>query len=228
MNDEDAFLAAIKSAPNDDLPRLVYADWLDEQGRPGGEFLRVDCDIARLDPAEFEQWELVEDGSREDGMIDSAPSNPLDAYYWERVHLVAKLRGTTRGLDDDWMAAVSRVPIDEINARIREIQRALQRRVTVAEMLEEMAKWDRPPEPNRSLWAKVSRLFKRRQVVPVSPEEGPHVIPMREWAEANLLPGDELWEFDSGRETWENMCGEMGYAVVRNGKVVEFEVLMMN
>jgi uncharacterized protein (TIGR02996 family) len=30
---EEAFLAAIEAAPADDAPRLVYADWLDEQGR---------------------------------------------------------------------------------------------------------------------------------------------------------------------------------------------------
>jgi uncharacterized protein (TIGR02996 family) len=30
--DRDAFLAAIAAAPADDLPRLVYADWLDDRG----------------------------------------------------------------------------------------------------------------------------------------------------------------------------------------------------
>src|SRR4051812_19383817 len=33
MLEEDAFLAAIRAAPGDDAPRLIYADWLDEQGR---------------------------------------------------------------------------------------------------------------------------------------------------------------------------------------------------
>jgi uncharacterized protein (TIGR02996 family) len=32
MTDADAFLRAIIGAPDDDLPRLVYADWLDERG----------------------------------------------------------------------------------------------------------------------------------------------------------------------------------------------------
>jgi uncharacterized protein (TIGR02996 family) len=31
----DAFLATIRANPDDDLPRLVYADWLDEQGESG-------------------------------------------------------------------------------------------------------------------------------------------------------------------------------------------------
>ena len=46
--------------------------------------------------------------------------------------------------------------------------------------------------------------------------------------ERNMKPGDELWEYNTGGDSWENLRGEMGYAVVRNGKVVEFEMLMMN
>lgn len=34
MSDPDALLAAVCAAPDDDLPRLVYADWLDETGDP--------------------------------------------------------------------------------------------------------------------------------------------------------------------------------------------------
>lgn len=33
MGDEAAFLLAIANVPEDDAPRLVYADWLDEQGK---------------------------------------------------------------------------------------------------------------------------------------------------------------------------------------------------
>ena len=34
MTDRHAFLAAIKAHPDDDTPRLVFADWLDEHGEP--------------------------------------------------------------------------------------------------------------------------------------------------------------------------------------------------
>jgi uncharacterized protein (TIGR02996 family) len=45
----DAFLQAILDAPDDDTPRLVYADWLDEHGDPErAEFIRVQCELARL------------------------------------------------------------------------------------------------------------------------------------------------------------------------------------
>ncbi len=38
MTDNDALLRAILDSPDDDAPRLVYADWLEENGdatRPG-------------------------------------------------------------------------------------------------------------------------------------------------------------------------------------------------
>jgi uncharacterized protein (TIGR02996 family) len=47
----DDFLQAIRAAPDDDGPRLVYADWLDEHGDPArAEFIRVQCEVARAKP----------------------------------------------------------------------------------------------------------------------------------------------------------------------------------
>jgi len=48
MSDATALLAAIRAAPKDDAPRLIYADWLDENERPArAEFIRVQCAVAR-------------------------------------------------------------------------------------------------------------------------------------------------------------------------------------
>lgn len=33
MSDEESLLTAVFAAPEDDAPRLVYADWLEENGR---------------------------------------------------------------------------------------------------------------------------------------------------------------------------------------------------
>src|SRR5262245_46053167 len=45
-----AFLDDIVANPDDDAPRLVYADWLDEHGDPHrAEFIRAQCERARLD-----------------------------------------------------------------------------------------------------------------------------------------------------------------------------------
>jgi uncharacterized protein (TIGR02996 family) len=44
MLDREPFLKAIFAAPADDLPRLVFADWLDERGDPNwAELIRIGC-----------------------------------------------------------------------------------------------------------------------------------------------------------------------------------------
>ena len=48
MTHDEAFLQAILEAPDDDAPRLIYADWLEEQGDPRGAFIRVQCQLARM------------------------------------------------------------------------------------------------------------------------------------------------------------------------------------
>jgi uncharacterized protein (TIGR02996 family) len=46
---DDAFLADIVEHPDDDTPRLVYADWLEDHGEEAqAEFIRVRCELARL------------------------------------------------------------------------------------------------------------------------------------------------------------------------------------
>lgn len=52
--DEQAFLDAIIASPGDDLPRLVFADWLEECGRSDlgaatAEFIRLTCGRSRKD-----------------------------------------------------------------------------------------------------------------------------------------------------------------------------------
>lgn len=51
-NTESALLAAIRAAPADDLPRLVYADWLDERGghwrHALAAYIRANCDSPAL------------------------------------------------------------------------------------------------------------------------------------------------------------------------------------
>src|SRR5690242_12437796 len=41
MTRDQAFLHALLDRPEDDAPRLVYADWLEEHGDPRGEFIRL-------------------------------------------------------------------------------------------------------------------------------------------------------------------------------------------
>jgi uncharacterized protein (TIGR02996 family) len=51
-------LAAVADAPDDDGPRLVYADWLSERDDPRGEFIALQCRAHPTD-AERERAELL-------------------------------------------------------------------------------------------------------------------------------------------------------------------------
>lgn len=48
MMHPEGFLAAVLDRPWDDAPRLRYADWLDARSDPLGEFIRVQCRLAKL------------------------------------------------------------------------------------------------------------------------------------------------------------------------------------
>src|SRR4051794_22325861 len=84
---EDAFLQAIRQTPDDDTTRLVYADWLDEQGdeasRARAAFIRVDRELAAL------------------------PARSI-----RRAALRKRRRQLARGIDPAWMAVVSKADIE--------------------------------------------------------------------------------------------------------------------
>lgn len=54
MTVADGLLADILAHPEDDTPRLILADWLDEHGEAErGEFIRVQCELAK---PRYRQW----------------------------------------------------------------------------------------------------------------------------------------------------------------------------
>jgi uncharacterized protein (TIGR02996 family) len=84
---EQAFLADIREHPEDDAPRLIFADWLEERGKPGdaarAEFIRVQCKLAvahitRSPRTNLErrEWELLA-GHREEWMHPLRAVMPL-------------------------------------------------------------------------------------------------------------------------------------------------------
>jgi uncharacterized protein (TIGR02996 family) len=79
---EDTFLQAILESPDDYSPRLLFADWLDEQGDPRGELIRVQCELASLarDPAlpAFGYWQFG------DWDVDLASLTAAPAWQFER------------------------------------------------------------------------------------------------------------------------------------------------
>ena len=51
MTDREALLAAVRESPDDDLPRLVFADWLEEHGEAErSAFIRAQVEASRAEP----------------------------------------------------------------------------------------------------------------------------------------------------------------------------------
>jgi uncharacterized protein (TIGR02996 family) len=83
MTHEEAFIQAVCEDPDNEGLRLIYADWLEDHGDPRGEFIRVQCALARMSPdsphrAELEarEQELLADHEAEwthplRGLVDS-------------------------------------------------------------------------------------------------------------------------------------------------------------
>jgi uncharacterized protein (TIGR02996 family) len=114
MSSEEGLLRAIQEDPDDDLPRQVLADWLDDQGDTGrAEFIRIQLELAggNLDLAERNR--LVD---REREMLREhvgrwlgpfAVTDP-QVFHYERgtarvqMHTASLLEQRTRPLAADW------------------------------------------------------------------------------------------------------------------------------
>lgn len=60
MTEGEAFVRVICENPADDLPRLVYADWLQEHGQlERAEFIRVQCELAAIGDFDFTARNVV-------------------------------------------------------------------------------------------------------------------------------------------------------------------------
>src|SRR6185437_16818973 len=59
-HDDEEYLAAIRAAPDDDAPRLVYADVLLERGDARGEMIILSCLAKTREPTKEERLRLAE------------------------------------------------------------------------------------------------------------------------------------------------------------------------
>jgi hypothetical protein len=63
---------------------------------------------------------------------------------------------------------------------------------------------------------------------------GPDPVPFgfinHRWKQlvARMAPGDELWEFSSSPESWANLAGRSGVALVRGGEVIDSIITEVN
>ncbi len=63
MYDDHVFIQQVRDNPYDISRRLIYADWLEEQGEPQGELIRVQCEMASLHGGE--RWRRLAERERE-------------------------------------------------------------------------------------------------------------------------------------------------------------------
>jgi uncharacterized protein (TIGR02996 family) len=63
MNEPEAMLRLIMASPDQDGPRLIYADWLAERRDPRGEFIRLQCELNRMPPGDARraEWQSAAD-----------------------------------------------------------------------------------------------------------------------------------------------------------------------
>ncbi|MBX9580439.1 MAG: TIGR02996 domain-containing protein [Gemmataceae bacterium] len=90
LEEHEAFLRAIFDAPDDDTPRLVYADFLEENGLPDrAELIRVQCDLARIRPGGGSAEELARLTARQEAVFV--------AIAWEQPPLGTDTMSIDRG-----------------------------------------------------------------------------------------------------------------------------------
>lgn len=49
-----------------------------------------------------------------------------------------------------------------------------------------------------------------------------------QWFASAKGPNRELWLYSTDDESWENLCGERGFAIVSDGQVIDFYMTAMN
>lgn len=108
MTDGEALYRAILESPDDDAPRLVWADWLEENGDPErAEFVRLQCEWAALDPGDPRQEELWE---RWGGLLDRNRDR-----WTSDLGPLARNCGFWRGLPD-WFDVTTGEMVEQVEA----------------------------------------------------------------------------------------------------------------
>ena len=121
MNEHAAFIEEILDHPHDDGPRMIYADWLVEQGDPRGEFIQLQClreSLPKDDPQSRKlrtrELELLRE--HEDTWL--GPVRDL-AEKWEfRRGFVSAVRLSTQKFLKTAGKLVRLAPIDDLTLRV--------------------------------------------------------------------------------------------------------------
>jgi len=114
MNEEDALLRAICDHPDDDTPRLVFADWLDEQGgeinTAWAELIR---DQIRLSP-EIRTSFIDHDDDWLKSWSDRLYFPPTLSFYGWKRGFPTRLHSPVGDLCATWDSVIRRIPVEEL------------------------------------------------------------------------------------------------------------------
>jgi uncharacterized protein (TIGR02996 family) len=91
---DDAFLRAILACPEDDAPRLIYADWLEERGDPRGHLLRIAREMSQT---------------------------PVCSARYRKLRI--RRDALCKGCVGDWLKVLLRVSFSEIRKKLNELDR---------------------------------------------------------------------------------------------------------
>jgi hypothetical protein len=78
----------------------------------------------------------------------------------------------------------------------------------------------------------ISKNHKERCIAEIK-EENPEIEDKNIWVsdiefKKEIQDGDEIWYFETDKESWQKLCGRMGYALVRLQMVIDYKISIMN
>lgn len=122
MTDRESFLKKIIDFPDDDTPRLVFADWLDEHGESErAEFIRVQIKLAVMQPtmADVRKSENLLKRYRKGAPVPLKAKTPAVLILKSKILLESRQPGTCAGdCSDNTFAAARYVwagPVAKLN-----------------------------------------------------------------------------------------------------------------
>ena len=126
MNEEHSFLKAILERPDDDATKLVYADWLEEQGDPRAEYLRLMVKVRRERAVTPEQRRRHTELSAELAALHAQARREGETTLADHV-LPPRNRGRERQVQElaGQLASLSREMRQQVPARLQELAAGL-------------------------------------------------------------------------------------------------------
>lgn len=150
MSDEDALLAAIYANHDEDTPRLVYADWLDENGQSErAEFIRLHILLARDPGYDVVGWPEINRGKELESNLRKTLLPDLDEDGRKRVRLwfhhgMLERLVIEHGIPDDCRGLRALSGVREVCITDSALTEEAVRDIATFEQLDELSIWRAP------------------------------------------------------------------------------------